>query len=112
MARRLLCSCGEGAPECTGSVVGVRALSCPTARGLLVPRPGIEPKSPALEGRFLITGPTGKSPRYTLKHHIPQDFPGGAVVKNLPANAGDTGSSPGRKDPTCRGATKPSSHNY
>ena len=23
------------------------------------------------------------------------DFPGGAVVKNLPANAGDTGSSPG-----------------
>ena len=24
------------------------------------------------------------------------DFPGGAVVKNLPANAGDTGSSPAR----------------
>ena len=24
-----------------------------------------------------------------------QDFPGGAVVKNTPANAGDTGSSPG-----------------
>ena len=24
-----------------------------------------------------------------------QDFPGGTVVKNLPANAGDTGSSPG-----------------
>ena len=23
------------------------------------------------------------------------DFPGGAVVKNLPTNAGDTGSSPG-----------------
>ena len=23
------------------------------------------------------------------------DFPGGAVVENLPANAGDTGSSPG-----------------
>ena len=23
------------------------------------------------------------------------DFPGGAVAKNLPANAGDTGSSPG-----------------
>ena len=23
------------------------------------------------------------------------DFPGGAVVKNLPANEGDTGSSPG-----------------
>ena len=24
------------------------------------------------------------------------DFPGGTVVKNLPANAGDTGSSPGQ----------------
>ena len=24
-----------------------------------------------------------------------EDFPGGAVVKNLPANAGDTGSSTG-----------------
>ena len=24
-----------------------------------------------------------------------QDFPGGAVAKNLPANAGDTGSIPG-----------------
>ena len=24
-----------------------------------------------------------------------KDFPGGAVVKNLPANAGDTGSIPG-----------------
>ena len=29
----------------------------------------------------------------TLKSY--EDFPGGAVVKNLPANAGDTGSSPG-----------------
>ena len=26
---------------------------------------------------------------------IGEDFPGGAVVKNPPANAGDTGSSPG-----------------
>ena len=26
-------------------------------------------------------------------------FPGGAVVKNLPANAGDTGSIPGWEDP-------------
>ena len=42
----------------------------------------------------------------------PRDFPGGAVVKNPPVNAGDTGSSPGREDPTCRGATKPVHHNY
>ena len=27
---------------------------------------------------------------YTLKYEF-WDFPGGAVVKNLPANAGDTG---------------------
>ena len=26
---------------------------------------------------------------------VPGDFPGGTVVKNLPANARDTGSSPG-----------------
>ena len=38
-------------------------------------------------------------------------FPGGAVVESLPASAGDTGSSPGWEDPTCRGATRPVSHN-
>ena len=27
--------------------------------------------------------------------HFVWDFPGGTVVKNLPANAGDTGSNPG-----------------
>ena len=26
---------------------------------------------------------------------LSKDFPGGTVVKNLPGNAGDTGSSPG-----------------
>ena len=40
------------------------------------------------------------------------DFPGGAVVKNPPANAGDTGSSPGPARSTCHGATKPMRHNY
>ena len=41
-----------------------------------------------------------------------RDFPGGAVVKNPPANAGDTGSSPGPgRSHMCR-ATKPESHNY
>ena len=29
------------------------------------------------------------------EEHIPWGFPGGAVVKNPPANAGDMGSSPG-----------------
>ena len=41
------------------------------------------------------------------------DFPGGTVVKNLPANAGDMGSSPGRgRSPTCCRTTKPLHHNY
>ena len=30
-----------------------------------------------------------------LKMHTARDFPGGPVVKNLPDNAGDMGSSPG-----------------
>ena len=33
----------------------------PQACGILVPTPGIEPRSSALEGRFLTTGPWGKS---------------------------------------------------
>ena len=32
------------------------------ARGILAPRPGIEPTSPALEGEVLTTGLPGKSP--------------------------------------------------
>ena len=36
-------------------------LSCPMECGVLVPRPGIEPASPALAGRFLTAGPPGKS---------------------------------------------------
>ena len=40
------------------------------------------------------------------------DFPGGAVVKNPPANAGNMGSSPVWEGPTCWRATKPMRHNY
>ena len=40
---------------------GLVASSCGMACGILVPRPGIEPESPALEGGFLTTGPPGKS---------------------------------------------------
>ena len=36
-----------------------------------------------------------------LQQNSSRDFPGGAVVKNLPANAGDMGSSPGPEDSTC-----------
>ena len=41
-------------------------LSCPEACEILVPQPGIEPLSPALEGRFLTTGPPGKSLEHSL----------------------------------------------
>ena len=42
-----------------GSVVVARGLSCPMACGFLVPWPGIEPESPALQDGFLTTGPPG-----------------------------------------------------
>ena len=59
-----------------------------------------------LAGRFLITGPPGKSyslhfkkrkipPWYNsviLRQRLHWDFPDGSLVKNLPANAGDSGS--------------------
>ena len=61
VARGLLSRCGARAPECLGSVVAVLWLSCPVACGILVPRPGIEPASPALEGGFATAGPPGKS---------------------------------------------------
>ena len=35
------------------------------------------------------------SPKVYFKKYMGRDFPGGAVVKNPPANAGDMGSSPG-----------------
>ena len=40
------------------------------------------------------------------------DFPGGTVVKNPPANAGDTGSIPGPGRSHMHRATKPMRHNY
>ena len=41
-----------------------------------------------------------------------KDFPGGAVVKDLPANAGTWVRALVGKDPTCCGATKPVRHSY
>jgi len=45
-----------------GTIVVVCSFSCSTACGILIPRPRIEPMSPAMEGGFLTTGPTGKFP--------------------------------------------------
>ena len=47
-----------------------------------------------------------------LTRSFVRNLPGGAVVKNLPANAGDMGSIPGPGRSTCYRATKPLCHNY
>ena len=43
------------------SLLVTPGLSCPSACGILVPQPGIEPASSALQGGFLTNGPPGKS---------------------------------------------------
>ena len=50
-----------------GSVVVAHGLSCPGASGILVPQPGVEPASPALEGILLTPGPPGKCQRNQIK---------------------------------------------
>ena len=57
---------GVQAPGCSGSVVAVLRLNCSAVCGILVPQPGTEPASPALQGRFLTTGPPGKSLTFTF----------------------------------------------
>ena len=72
-------SCSEQAAlEHVGSVVAVHGVSnwgvqlrCPVTRGILVPWPGIESAPPAVEGRFLTTGPPGKSLTISLMPQKP-----------------------------------------
>ena len=52
----------EHRPRRAGSVPVVHGLGCREARGVLVPRPGMEHVPPALASRFFTTGPLGKSP--------------------------------------------------
>ena len=56
-------SCSIQAPESTGSVAMALGLSCPEACGISGHQPGIEPMSPAPQGRFLTTGPPVRCPR-------------------------------------------------
>ena len=46
---------------CVDSLVEACGLSSPVAHRILVSQPEIEPASPALQGRFLTTGPLKKS---------------------------------------------------
>ena len=48
----------------------MQGLSCPMACGILLPQPGIEPMSPATEGRFPTSGLPGKSPWSLLKNYF------------------------------------------
>ena len=61
-------------------------------------------------------GPHRLSSTSSKSHNIKilTDFPGGSVVKNPYANAGDMGLIPGLgwEDPTCLRTTKPMSHNW
>ena len=67
----------------------VGLLSCSAACGILVSQPGIEPVSPVLQGGFLTTGPAEKSLLiFTIGMIYLTCFPGGSVVKNLPAQTG------------------------
>ncbi|KAB0373779.1 hypothetical protein FD755_014035, partial [Muntiacus reevesi] len=54
------------------------------------------------------------TPGFPVYHQIPETrgFPGGSVVKNRPANAGDTIRSLIQEDPTCCRATEPGPHSY
>ena len=56
----------QGLSNCS-SVILVCGLSCSTACQILVPGPGNESTSPALQREFLITGPPRKSPKWVLK---------------------------------------------
>ena len=72
------------------SLAAAHRLSCPAACRILVPRPGIEPASPALEGRFFTTAPPGKSLPVTLLGNffllLPQkDVPGFSSVSTTAA---------------------------
>ena len=54
-------SCGSRASESTGSAAAVLGLGCTMAHGILVPQPGTEPVSPALQDGLLTTGPPEES---------------------------------------------------
>ena len=55
-------------PHCGAGTLSSRGaeLSCSTARGIIVPRPGIRSTSPEVQGQFLITEPPGKSLYFSL----------------------------------------------
>ena len=67
--------CGAQALGARASVVVTHGLSCSTATNMWdLPRPGLEPVSPALAGGVLTTAPTGKSHSLFLLLFLPSLF--------------------------------------
>ena len=80
----------DGPPSRVKGQIPVRGIQCPQLRGQLwnlhSSRPLTVYKQPS---------PSSWQELQASRKQAPGGFPGGAVVENLPANAGDTGSSPG-----------------
>ena len=70
----------------TGSVVMTPRLGCPTASGISVPQSGIKPTSPAMEGRFLTTGPPEKSLSHFSYHVLKAAALGSAAYAPSPVH--------------------------
>ena len=71
-----------------GPGVLARGLSFSAACGVLVPQPGTEPTSSALQVRFLTTGPPGKSQLFVVFDYDYSDWWASLIarlVKNPPA---------------------------
>ena len=98
-----------------------RLSSCGSRAQLLhgmwdLPRPGLEPVSPALAGGFSTAVPPGKPKKWDFKNYIKLTFLWTSLVAqwlriHLPMQ-GTWVRALVREDPTCCGATKPVCHNY
>ena len=75
-----------------------------------LPDPETEPRCPALQA---VSLPLSHQESSDLSIFLPKKnilaVPGGSVVKNSSANAGDMDSNPAQEDPPCCGATEPTS---
>ena len=88
----------KGFSSCDSQTLEHRLNSCGSRAYLLcsmwdLPRPGIEPMSPALAGRSFTTEPPGKPCLFVCNIYL--GFPGGSAGKESACNLGDLSSIPG-----------------
>ena len=109
----LLSHCGSRTPEHMSSIIVASRLSGPTRDGSLIPCIGrqILNHGTTREVPILFLSNSLTFLFFFLKNNQFWGFPDGLVVKNLPANVGNTGSVPdlGRSH---IGTAKPMHHNY